>query len=428
MQVKFVVISSMLLAASGTVQGAPIPRDLGSDVSRIVQDVQRIANDVASVANGVIADLPPFLQTPASSIFNEVTAGAAKGFAEVTGILGDFVTLAPPTATPSASFSVPTTTGGIPVVNGGIQSSSIGAAAATQSAAFTLPGTPLSVSNPLASLFGLPDFAPTGTASGFTSTATFAPSDLAALLKQLMTQNSNSAGFRSGASISVSIGSPTASASSTPAQSTSSTSISSTTTSTSASSASSTSSDTPASSTAPSTVTQAPAISGATLTTIVAPVTLPGQPVTAVSSAASGNVYPNVPSKRGLGSLIGIIGSELGPLLQEADQLGNRVASIGNKVIAALPSDIQAPASSFFAEATAEVGKGFGFVTSIAGPLAAAAPTSTPTPTSTSAGSSGTPAPQNTASQSNGAMSISQMTGSSIAVVASVALGALVLV
>lgn len=40
-----------------------------------------------------------------------------------------------------------------------------------------------------------------------------------------------------------------------------------------------------------------------------------------------------------MGSLIGIVGSEIGPLLQEADQFGNNVASIGNKVIAALPSD-----------------------------------------------------------------------------------------
>ena len=95
------------------------------------------------------------------------------------------------------------------------------------------------------------------------------------------------------------------------------------------------------------------------MTAIAAPVTLPGQPVTSISSGASatGSVYPNVPSKRGcksyilsqscvcftktssVGSLIGIVGTELGPLLQEVDQLGNKVASIGNKVIAALPSE-----------------------------------------------------------------------------------------
>lgn len=109
---------------------------VGSDISRIVQDVERIANDVASVAGGVIKDLPPFctfhlfqtqiqrltfdepVQAPASSIFNEVTAGAAKGFAEVTSILGDFVTIAPPTATVSAPSRAQTPAGGVPVVNG----------------------------------------------------------------------------------------------------------------------------------------------------------------------------------------------------------------------------------------------------------------------------------------------------------------------
>ncbi|CAL1693917.1 unnamed protein product [Somion occarium] len=470
-----VLISSLLLAAS--VQAAPVRRDLGNDISRIMQDVQNVANDAASVAASVIAELPPPLASPASSLLNEVTAGAAAGFAEVTSILGEIVTLPPPTSTVIGSQfstnSFPTSStstgrsfpsgllaGPNPVLNGSptvnhppllngprpavlnpqqqiaspestsaafeipgrpLQVVSLGnifTSVPTQSPAFALPGRPLQVAafsfDPLNSL----NLGPTRTVDGSVSSATrtFTPSDLAALLNELL-PGAGSSGSGSSASVSVSFGATSPSLisnsgaaavfgsislQSVPA---SSTPVSSQLLSSSATASGSASISSSSASASTSTSIATPVIGGISMTTIPAPaVTLPGQPLTSIATSASatGSVYPNVPSKRGLGSLIGIVGSELGPLIQDADNLGNKVASIGNKLIAALPSDIQAPASSFFAEATSEVGKGFSFVTSIAGPIVAASPTSTSSSSSasvTSSSSSATVAAQNAAAQ-----------------------------